>query len=53
MKTPINLLRNSIVSLRGAHFSPIYAICLDHCSPCALLSNCSLRFMEVSKCWQS
>jgi hypothetical protein len=53
MKTSINLLRDSIAALRGAHSSPIYEICLGHCAPCALLSNRSLRFLEVFKCWQS
>ena len=32
MKTSINLLRDSIAVLRGAHSSPIYEICLGHCA---------------------
>jgi hypothetical protein len=43
MKTSIDLLRDSIAALRGAHSSPICEICLGHCAPCALLSKRRLR----------
>src|SRR3990167_11298224 len=46
-KTSINLLRNSIAALHGARSSPTQLVCLVRCAPCALLSNCSLRLIEV------